>query len=225
MKLAMFDIDGTLTQSVAADGDCFVQALAEVFGFVDVDDDWSQYPDCTDAGIFATIFSRHCQRLPTGVEVAAFQDRFIARLTVVARATPFQPVAGARALLDRLRASTEWTVAVASGAWETSARLKLASAELDTPPLPGAFADESPVRAEIMRRALTRACQVQQRSTFDSIVYIGDGIWDAHASRALGWPFVGIAADSLKAAQLQQAGARAVFANYLQWEAILDALG
>lgn len=43
MKLVMFDIDGTLTQTDAVDGACFVKALEEVFGFAGISDDWWIY--------------------------------------------------------------------------------------------------------------------------------------------------------------------------------------
>lgn len=36
MRLVIFDIDGTLTQTMKADGECFVRSLVEVCGFSDV---------------------------------------------------------------------------------------------------------------------------------------------------------------------------------------------
>jgi phosphoglycolate phosphatase-like HAD superfamily hydrolase len=43
MRLIIFDIDGTLTQSTEADEECFVRTLAEVCGFGDIDTDWSPF--------------------------------------------------------------------------------------------------------------------------------------------------------------------------------------
>ena len=224
MKLAIFDVDGTLTQSDLADGECFVQSLADEFGFVDVDDDWSVYPHCTDSGILAAIFQERTGRLPTAAEVMQFQARFISRLRAVERKAPFQPVPGARAMLDQLLSSLDWTVALASGAWEASARLKLASAGLDSLPLPGAFADDSPVRSEIMQAAVSRVMHTQRRTSFDALVYVGDGVWDARACRLLGWPFIGIAADSVRAARLLNEGAKKVFPHYLDWQSFRNSL-
>ena len=39
MPLIIFDIDGTLTESMQADDVCFVRALAEVWDFHEVDTD------------------------------------------------------------------------------------------------------------------------------------------------------------------------------------------
>jgi beta-phosphoglucomutase-like phosphatase (HAD superfamily) len=47
MHLVMFDIDGTLTETMKVDEECFVRSFAEVFGFTDIDADWSHYPHVT----------------------------------------------------------------------------------------------------------------------------------------------------------------------------------
>jgi len=44
MHLVMFDIDGTLTQTTKVDEECFVRSFKDVFGFADIDTDWSHYP-------------------------------------------------------------------------------------------------------------------------------------------------------------------------------------
>ena len=176
----MFDIDGTLPQSYLVDGECFVRALGEVFGFREICDDWSVYPHCTDSGILATIFQERRGRPPTGEEISAFQSQFVSLLAVAAQERLIQPVDGAHEMLDRLSVSLDWAVALASGAWETSARLKLASAKL-CPDLPGAFADDAMQREAIMQKSLERALKWYGRATFDAVVYVGDGVWDARA--------------------------------------------
>src|SRR5437773_2833277 len=58
MHLVMFDIDGTLTETMKVDEECFVRSFNDVFGLTDIDTDWSNYPGTTDSGIFM-VFSRH----------------------------------------------------------------------------------------------------------------------------------------------------------------------
>src|SRR2546425_12228616 len=58
MHLVMFDIDGTLTETLKVDEECFVRSFKDVFGFADLDTDWSHYPRTTDSGIFHEV-SRH----------------------------------------------------------------------------------------------------------------------------------------------------------------------
>lgn len=219
MKLAMFDIDGTLTQSYLVDGACFVRALDDVFGFREICDDWSVYPHCTDSGILAVIFQERRGRPPTSDEIAAFQSQLVSLLATAALESPIRPVDGAREMLELLSESPDWAVALASGAWETSARLKMASANLCFSHLPAAFADNAMQREAIMQASLERALKLHGRETFDAVVYVGDGIWDARACRALGWPFIGIASDAAKAARLLGEGAKRVFPHFLQVEA------
>ena len=81
--LILFDIDGTLTQSVDADAECFLRALEDEFGLREINDDWSLYPHCTDSGILATIFQERRGRTPTSAETAEVQSHFLALLAAV----------------------------------------------------------------------------------------------------------------------------------------------
>jgi beta-phosphoglucomutase-like phosphatase (HAD superfamily) len=224
MHLVMFDIDGTLTESDEIDGACYLQALADVFQFTGVDGDWSQYPHCTDEGILAHLFQTRLQRLPLAEEIVAVRERFVELLTVAANTKPFQPIAGAGEFLAQLAAMNDVHVAIASGGWEHSARLKLASARLNCSQIPAAFADNAHSREGIMQSAFERALAKYQTPEFTQCTYIGDGIWDARAARQLGFRFIGIARDTAKTERLLAAGAVAVFPNYLDVERMWTAL-
>ena len=63
--------------------------------------------------------------------------------------------------------------------------LKLETAGFEIDGVPIATSDDHVDRAEIMSLALSRL-----GSTFDSVTYYGDGVWDREASAALGWQFV-----------------------------------
>ena len=62
--LVMFDVDGTLTQSMDADGRCYAQAMAEHLG-MEIDTDWSTYRHATDPGIAHELFARAGRPPPT----------------------------------------------------------------------------------------------------------------------------------------------------------------
>jgi len=68
MRLVMFDIDGTLTDTVKVDKECFVRSLAEACGFLDIETDWSRYEHATDASIFHEIHEAHTGRPPSVAE-------------------------------------------------------------------------------------------------------------------------------------------------------------
>lgn len=224
MKLIMFDIDGTLTKTDVADGECFVRALKDVFGITKISDDWSIYPHCTDSGILDFIFQERKGRSPDATEVDLFQSRFVALLKAEAAERPFCPVAGADKILERLLSKPSVAVSLASGAWECSARLKLASAGLDLKHLPGAFADDSPVREKIMLASLTKTARAHAQNAFEAVIYFGDGVWDARACHVLGWPFIGIAQSPAKIERLQSEGATAVFPDFEEIDACMEAI-
>jgi phosphoglycolate phosphatase-like HAD superfamily hydrolase len=57
MRLVIFDIDGTLTQTMKADAECFLRSLADVCGFCGVDTDWSRYKHAPML-VFSARFTR-----------------------------------------------------------------------------------------------------------------------------------------------------------------------
>src|SRR4249920_537397 len=99
MHLVMFDIDGTLTETVKVDEECFVRSFKDVFGFADINTDWSHYPRTTDSGIFHDVFTSRIGRSPTAQETSQFRQHFIQLLAAASSQSPFAPVAGADALL------------------------------------------------------------------------------------------------------------------------------
>src|SRR5438552_9432155 len=102
MHLVMFDIDGTLTETMKIDEECFVRSFKDVFGFADIDTDWSHYPHTTDYGIFHDVCMSRIGRLLTAHEDLRFRQHFIQLLATASSQSSFAPVAGADRLLSRL---------------------------------------------------------------------------------------------------------------------------
>ncbi|MCC5623122.1 hypothetical protein [Nostoc sp. CHAB 5715] len=75
MKLVMFDIDGTLTESNSLDDESYLQALHKVFGFSEVSSDWTSYSHVTDACILKEVCQSQLGRVPSPREFKAFQKR------------------------------------------------------------------------------------------------------------------------------------------------------
>lgn len=224
MKLLMFDIDGTLTQTVGADDVCFVQALWDVVGFADIDTDWAGYPHCSDSGILEALFQARLGRSARPSEIADVQARFIALLAEFSARKPFSEVPGAGRFLYSLLEDSTVAVSIASGAWECAARLKLARAGLEFPRIPAAFSDSASAREVIMQTSLGRAAQFHARKSFQSVIYFGDGVWDARAARHLGYHFIGIANASDKADRLRAEGANRVFSDFTDAATLMGCL-
>ncbi|HEV3243874.1 MAG TPA: HAD family hydrolase [Chthoniobacterales bacterium] len=205
----MFDIDGTLTKTMKVDEECFVRSFKDVFGFADIDTDWSHYPRTTDSGIFHDLFTSRIGRLPTAQEVSRFRQHFIQLLTAALAQSSYAPIAGANRLLSLLAQGGSHRVSLATGGWRDSARLKMASAGMCFDDHPAASADDALDRESIMRISKQRAA-ARYGGSFACTVYVGDGVWDARACRSVGIPFIGIGTES-QATRLSAEGAVCVF--------------
>jgi len=221
MRLVIFDIDGTLTQTMKADEECFVRSLAAVCGLSDVDTDWSRYKHATDSGIFREIHQTRTGRLPSPSETSRFRQHFVDVLARVSTEAAFAAVTGAPLLLSRLADSGEHRVALATGAWRDSARLKMASAGLCYDDYPAASSDDSFDRESIIRLSIRRA--TERYGECSTAVYVGDGVWDARACRNVGIPFIGIATDD-NASRLSDEGAVCVFPRLSDADLFLSSL-
>jgi phosphoglycolate phosphatase-like HAD superfamily hydrolase len=212
MHLVMFDIDGTLTETMKADEECFVRSFKDMYGFADIDTDWSHHPSTTDSGIFHDVFTSRIGRSPTAQEISRFRQHFIQLLAAASSQSPFAPVAGADRLLSRIAQGGSHRVSFATGAWRDSARLKMASAGMCFDDHPAASADDALDRESIIRLSKQRAAE-RDGETFACTVYVGDGVWDARACGSLGIPFIGIGTGS-RATRLSAEGAVCVFPDF-----------
>jgi len=194
MKLAVFDIDGTLVRSKNADGECYALAWKEEFGVDDVSAETADFVASTDSGITLEVFRERLGLEPGAGEIARLKARFMALLRerVARDRQEFEEVPGAAEALARLRSRPEWMAAVATGCWRESAVLKLGEAGIDAGGLALATSDDAVAREEIVSHAVEQAKRESGCAGFEKIVYIGDGAWDVRAAAALGAAFVGV---------------------------------
>ena len=215
MHLVMFDIDGTLTQTNAADTSCYVRAVCEVLKLEEIDCDWHKYQHVTDSGIALELIHRHNNRTTSSSELAQICDRFVDMLdqTFERDQSLCREVTGAGRVLEMLKAREDIVVALATGGWERSARLKLRRADIDVSGFAIATADDAIERDRIMQIARDRSCALCGSARFESITYVGDGLWDWQASQRMGIPFIGIGSNE-RAERLRAAGAKWILPDY-----------
>lgn len=209
----MFDIDGTLTVSSKADTQCFTAAMCKVLGLDAVEGDWTFYRHVTDTGIVAEVVERRCGRACADADQVSIRDQFVRNLQDRFVHEPCHPVSGAAAMIERLLATPNTRLALATGGWEQSARLKLKTAGLNVEGIPFASANDAIEREEIMKIAYARAAKACGVESFDTWTYVGDGIWDLRACQKLGISFIGIGAEG-KADILRREGAKWIVDAY-----------
>ena len=218
-KLAVFDLDGTLADTLRADHRCFVEAFLLEHGIDFTDDDWATYPSTTDSGIAPEVIERYFGRPALAEEVERHKRRFIALLAEVGETEPegFREVGGASELLSELEARPDWHAVVATGSWRDSALLKLRLAGLDRFDLPLASADDARAREEIVAHGVGLAAA---RGPFNGTVLIGDKPWDLAAAWHFGFGFVGVGGGRER---LERRGAERVFDDWRATDEVLAA--
>jgi phosphoglycolate phosphatase-like HAD superfamily hydrolase len=186
----MFDIDGTLVDSVGFDNGCYAEALRSVLN-VDFDATWRSYTHITDSGILEELLASRAFDRPADELRAAVKRQFVASMRAHFARDPaaVREIPGAKALLAALARAPGVRVAIATGGWLETARLKLAAIGIDPDEVPLATSSDAIERVRIMQLAEARALAgVLPRTR----TYLGDGAWDQRASAELGYRFVAV---------------------------------
>lgn len=200
--LIVFDIDGTLTDTMDVDVECFERAVREVVG-VEIPTTWAAFDEITDPAIVATACRMAGLPVPDDHTLRRAATRTGELLEQAGKVAParFSPMPGASTIFDRLRA-LGCRVAMATGAWRPSAEVKLAASGIADASVPLATSSEHAARADIIREAVSRAGGGGTAQT----VYVGDGVWDGRAALELGYRFVGVGSEE-RAERLAAVGA------------------
>ena len=225
MKLAVFDIDGTLTETNDVDSVCFVQAMADAHSIVGMSTNWGAYAHTTDSYITRELLRERFGRPPEDEELSRFQERFVSLLEEerAKDAALFAEIGGAAAALARLRREPGWAVALASGCWRGSGEMKLRAAGLESGDIPAAYAEDGVSREEILLAAVARAREFYGLESFEGVVSLGDGLWDVRTARNLGFPFVGVGRGE-GAERLRAAGASQVVEDFTDYGRLIRCL-
>jgi len=190
MHLVTYDLDGTLADSEAFDGELYVEAVCSVLG-VDIEADWTGYRHQTDSGILNEIIDRSTPNADRSSVHSAVRRHFtdLVHDYVAARGGVIPEIPGAVKFVLRLLKHPGVRVAVATGGWKETALIKLRAIGLDPLRLPLASSSDAMSKVDIMRIAERRALPNEnaQRRT-----YFGNSRYDKEASRELGYDFVAI---------------------------------
>jgi len=204
VNLAIFDIDGTLTDTNRVDGACYGRAMELEFGVISVGKEWKfgevslgrwdTYPHITDSGIIREIFQRAFRCDPEAEEIRRFIERYVGLLKESYESSPhhFSQIAGAGHILRQVSKTSDWRVGIATGGWFALATCKLKCAGISTEGIPLSTADDAVSREDIVKSCMAKSQSHYRVDRFSKIVSIGDGVWDIKTARALRLPFIGV---------------------------------
>lgn len=200
-SVVVFDIDGTLTDSVPQHQAAFEEAMRS-FPFANLDTNWAGYRHHTDTGIFAEAWEREGKDgTPPYSEL---ERRYKQAYNVAIRRQIVSEISGAQSFLRSI--SEHWIVVYATGSLSYGAGHKLSVVGVSDAEQIVVTASEFTTREQLVETAVQRGCKVGGISTPQQVISIGDGIWDLKTANQLGYDFLGIGTGE-KAAQLRENGA------------------
>jgi len=194
MILAVFDIDGTLTNTTQVDGECYPYAWELEFGVKITNRNINDYEHVTHSGITRDLFRQEFDRLPEPREIQTLIDRYMGLLEETYKIRPhlFNEIAGAGRLIRLLSESADFAIALATGSWGDPTVFKLERADIEYGGLPLATADDAIAREDIVRQSIDQAKARYGVSQFSKVVSVGDGLWDVRTAALMGMPFIGV---------------------------------
>jgi len=188
LHLIMFDIDGTLVNSFGFDEECYLKTTETVLG-IKISSNWSEYEHTTDAGILDEAIDRY--KIPG--DKKQIQQRFKKVLIdLVSEYISTHPhsvseIEGAASFFRYLCRREDCKVAIATGGWKETAKLKLEAAGIEVDGCAFASSSEYASRVDIMEAAESKA---SSNIPFKSKTYFGDASWDKEASEFLNYRFI-----------------------------------
>ncbi len=188
MHLVMFDVDGTLVDSTGFDEACFLKAAELMFG-IKILPDWDSYKYATDIGILTEVIDRY--RIPgdKNTLVQKFREIFFELISEHINHNPcsIREITGAASFLSDLSERDNCSVAIATGGWGETAKLKLKAAGIDISGFTFSSSSDHYSREGIMKAAESEASGGVQ---FESRIYFGDALWDKKACENLDYRFI-----------------------------------
>lgn len=221
-KLVIFDIDGTLTNTNAADHQAFEKAYRELYDLDVSDLNWEDCENYTDTGIAQHIFGEKIGRTCGPVDLRKIKKQVQDNLFELYNEDElnFAEVKGATDFLEFLKTRTEICLAIATGCWEHSANFKLNVSGIDYEGLPMGNSDHAISRVGITNYAIDEAKKHYGIASFDEIIYFGDGVWDYKTTQAMGIRLIGV--DVANTGRLKELGVQNIITDYSNKEAVFN---
>ncbi|WP_420551528.1 HAD family hydrolase [Tenacibaculum aiptasiae] len=187
-NLIVFDIDDTLTKSENQHQTAFVEAMIS-FGITNIDKDWKSYKNMTDSYILKKNYERNFNKEFDFSMMPEFEEKMTEHLLSLQET---KEILGAKAIIDFFMNETDYAICFATGSLLEPALIKLQQAEINFIPDVIETASSFYTREEIVKSAIEKAKKYFQVDEFETIISVGDGIWDLKTAHNLGVHFLGI---------------------------------
>lgn len=190
VPLIIFDIDGTLTDSIKMHQDLYAAVLKKMR--LEKEQEFGSYKHHTDRYIFREIYRRNHNEYPGEETIHEFYDTAFRDYGQWAQTNTIPEIKGAAAFISEQLDANGIPYVFATGSIAALALAKLHIFNLPAAELLLATSDNTDSREEIVMAALQKAQQFYRQETFDDPIIIGDGLWDYLTAQNLGMRFLGI---------------------------------
>jgi len=218
MKLIIFDIDGTILDSVNADDKCFIQTFKDLYQIDLTNVDWNDFMNVTDTGLTNEIFEKWLKRVPENKEIETIKLHFKNLLNNCT--DEFTEIEKSLTFIKSLSNKSDFEIGFATGGWKETAELKCNSIGLNLNQFIFKSSNDHFNRAKIIELVIKDALDKNNNEKFESILYFGDGLWDLKTTIKLGIDFIGV--DYKNNNILHNAGVEKIINNYLDSDKILN---
>jgi len=185
--LYIFDIDGTLTDSIPTYLKVITQILKDI-GLKDIDTDYDNYIHHTDLYALEYNYERNFGKKPPSNLKYELDELLVQGLL---NEPPVAEIPGAR---DTLIALQKRGIPFAYG---TGALPKATAVKMNQTQMP--FIEEvlatsvnSISRVGFVKEAIEKAKSYYKKDSFNRIITVGDGVWDLKAAQELQLDFIGV---------------------------------
>lgn len=200
LPLIIFDIDGTLTDSIKMHQDLYAGVLEKME--LEKEQEFGTYKHHTDRYIFREIYHRNHNKYPSQETIIEFYSTACRDYAHWARENAILEIKGAAAFISEQLKANQIPYVFATGSISALALAKLSIFNLPAAELLLAASDDIDSREEIVMHALQKAQQFYEQDSFDDPIIIGDGLWDYLTAQNLGMRFMGIGSSPVLAEAL-----------------------
>jgi phosphoglycolate phosphatase-like HAD superfamily hydrolase len=186
-KLIVFDIDGTLTESVEIHQKGFIDALTQL-GVKKIDSNFKAYKHHTDSFIAKVIYEKDKNTPFSDIEIGKFE----AHLLNFIQNYPIAEITGAKKTVEQIEAETDFGICYATGSLLKPAKYKLDSIGLKYNSEQLIASNNIEDRESIVLKAIESAKSFYKTEKFERIISVGDGLWDLKTAQNLNLEFIGI---------------------------------
>lgn len=227
-KLVLFDIDGTLVDSLGAGRRAILRAMEAYVGPENGAAHRVRFDGKTDPQIVGELLLAAGHSVEGPEQVARILDEYVAALAreLGNGGPPPRAMPGVGDLLDRLDATGATVMGLLTGNVRAGAALKLRAAGLAPERfVVGAFGSDHADRPALPAIAVERAAaQFGRRWEGHEVVIIGDTPADVTCGEGVGARAIAVATGSYAVESLQAAGAYAVFPTLEQTAEVCEAI-